>query len=224
MPFGKWDHRPYMKEGLLITRATERYKQLKSCYNSITFKGSDINMEKRNPYIQTERLVLRDFNEKDLAGFYNYRTDKKLCRFQDFSLASQKELYDFYTDQLGVKIGATEWKQLAIASHDGLLMGDCAIKRNEYESRIAEIGITLDWPYHGAGYAKEAISGLVSYAFDKLELHKIVAVVDIRNIASRRLFESLSFTLEGRFRKHYWDKIDNEWFDELHFGLLSTDI
>ncbi len=173
--------------------------------------------------IPTNRLELREFIPDDFTTFLQYRSDAELCRYQNFMVNTEEEVIKFYEEQKHIILNQSkEWKQIAIV-YNKELIGDCAFKCNENDSRVAEIGITLRREFHGQGFAKEALHALFTYVFNHIDLHKIMAIVDIRNIASLTLFTNLGFNKEAHFRKHYWDNIDNDWFDEIHYGLLKSD-
>ena len=172
--------------------------------------------------IKTARLLLRDFKEKDLDEFVQYRSDPILCQYQDFMVKSQIQAKEFYISQKNITLGSVnDWKQIAIANKSDVLIGDCAFKCNEDEKRLAEIGITIRKEYHNQGIAYEALDALITYAFEKLVIHKIIAIIDVRNTASQKLLIKLNFMKEAHFIKHYWDKNLKDWFDEYHYGILK---
>lgn len=53
------------------------------------------------------------------------------------------------------------------------------------------------------GYATEAIESVLTYVFDELNLHRLVADYYATNAASARLFEKLGFIIEGVFKEHF---------------------
>lgn len=60
-----------------------------------------------------------------------------------------------------------------------------------------EVGWRLHPDYWGQGIASEAASVIIDHAFSGLELPCIVADIDARNLASRRLAEKLGMTADG---------------------------
>ena len=48
-------------------------------------------------------------------------------------------------------------------------------------------------------------------------------MIDIRNIPSIKLAETLGFKQDGCLRNNYFDEIDGKWFDEYHYSLLRQD-
>jgi ribosomal-protein-alanine N-acetyltransferase len=49
----------------------------------------------------------------------------------------------------------------------------------------------------------EAVSSIIDYGFNKLNLHRIEALVGSNNIPSLKIMENHNFTKEGLLRQHY---------------------
>lgn len=75
--------------------------------------------------------------------------------------------------------------------------------------------------HRGAGYATEAVSLVVRYAFDELGLHRITAEVFEGNDASTSLLDRLGFVHEGTLRENRFS--DGSYEDTQLFGLLRGD-
>ncbi|NPA47752.1 MAG: GNAT family N-acetyltransferase [Thermococci archaeon] len=67
----------------------------------------------------------------------------------------------------------------------------------------AEVGYYLSKEHWGQGYAREALSLIITYAFDWMNLRKLYANVYEPNEASIRVLEANGFRLAGRFRRHH---------------------
>jgi [ribosomal protein S5]-alanine N-acetyltransferase len=65
------------------------------------------------------------------------------------------------------------------------------------ENGNVEIGYSVVTEYRGKGYATEFIQALIKRAFSFTDVKKIIAQTTPENIASRKVLEKLSFTLEG---------------------------
>jgi len=173
---------------------------------------------------KSDRIILRDLEEQDIAFFFNYRSDDDLLKYQDFRVNSLEETQSFIQDQKSISIGQKEqWKQIGIALSNNQLIGDCAIQFTPEENRIAEIGCTISKEFHNKGYATEALILLIKHTFNNYPLHKFKALVDIRNIPSQKMLTKIGFEKEAHFKKHYWDENDKDWIDELQYGLLKED-
>jgi RimJ/RimL family protein N-acetyltransferase len=168
------------------------------------------------------RIVLRYLRPTDLANFLAYRADPEVARYQGFDPYTEEQATAFIAaqSQRPIPAPAGEWVQIGIALiEDDELIGDCALHLDGYDPRLAEIGITLNAAYQGRGYAREALQGLLKFGFETLQLHRVVANMDVRNAAAVRLVEQLGLRREAHFRQNGWYK--GEWCDEYQYALLE---
>jgi RimJ/RimL family protein N-acetyltransferase len=85
-------------------------------------------------------------------------------------------------------------------------------------NRIAEIGYTFNRRYWNNGYATEAASALLQRAFTVLNVHRVVATCDTRNVGSRRVMEKLGMRREAHFLRDRLQK--GEWRDTYLYAIL----
>jgi RimJ/RimL family protein N-acetyltransferase len=115
-----------------------------------------------------------------------------------------------------------EWFQFAVESKEtGDLVGDCAMQVDGQEPYLAEIGFTLAREHQGKGFASEAVSRLLDYAFDDLGLHRVAAIADCRNKPSRALLERVGMRREGHFIENVGSKRPRA--RPHHQGVLKRD-
>ncbi len=80
---------------------------------------------------------------------------------------------------------------------DGEILGRCGLQpiadENSPLGRI-ELGYLIDRPYRGRGYAFEACLAILKYAFERLELDEVYAVIDEENRVSQKLAQKLGFS------------------------------
>ena len=86
----------------------------------------------------------------------------------------------------------------------------------------AVIGYDIYKKYGGKGNATEAGEQLLKFAFETLELEKVIATCDARNVASETVMKKLGMTQEGRSRNHEIWK-NGEWIDMLYYAILKDD-
>jgi RimJ/RimL family protein N-acetyltransferase len=173
--------------------------------------------------IESERLWIRRFKDSDLAPFMAYRNDPKVARYQSWDSCDEREARAFIREMESAQPGVPgEWFQFAIESKQtGDLIGDCGLRVDEDEPYRAEIGFTLAREYQGKGFASEAVSLLLDYAFDTLGLHRVVAIADCRNAPSVALLERLDLRREGHFLENIWFK--GRWADEYLYAVLKDE-
>jgi RimJ/RimL family protein N-acetyltransferase len=173
--------------------------------------------------VESERLVLRRFEDRDLVPLLTYRNDPDVARYQGWESVSEREARDMIRQLEREQPGTPgEWFQFAIALKGADdLIGDCALKVDKGDARQAEIGFTLSRAYQGKGYATEAVSRLLDYAFGGMDLLRVVAITDRRNEPSFGLLERLGMRREGSFVRNAWFK--GEWASEYLYAVLGEE-
>ena len=104
---------------------------------------------------------------------------------------------------------------------DGTFIGWCSLTRWNPEFRSASLTYCFDEPAWGHGYATEAARALLQWAFDTLDLNRVQAETDTRNLASARVLEKLGFVREGTLREDC--VVSGEVSDSWVFGLLRRE-
>jgi RimJ/RimL family protein N-acetyltransferase len=172
--------------------------------------------------LESERLILRRFKASDLAPFLAYRNDPEVARYQTWDSYTEREATAMIEELESLQPGTPgEWLQFAIElKKTGALIGDCALKAEE-DGRQAEVGFTLSREHQGKGYAAEAVSRLLDYAFGDLGLHRVVAITDQENEPSFTLLERLGMRREGCFVQNAWFK--GRWTSEYLYAVLADE-
>lgn len=171
-----------------------------------------------NNQLETERLRLRpvtladakdmfEYASREDNTYYVFNTHRTLADTQ-FSIANY-----FMMSPLG-KYGI-ELKE------EKKLIGTIDL-RVDMKKGKGEIGYILNQNYSKKGYATEAGKKLLEFAFETLELEKIVTSCDARNTSSEAVMKRLGLQLEGRSRHHEIWK-NGEWIDLLFYSILKEE-
>jgi RimJ/RimL family protein N-acetyltransferase len=173
--------------------------------------------------LETTRLRLRHLTDTDLQAFMAYRNDPEVARYQSWEGISETEASAFIQEQKKVQPSVPgQGFQIAIELKEtNALIGDCYFTINELDNRQAEIGFTLSRAYQGHGFATEAVSYFLNYAFLTFDLHRIIAIADCENAASVALLERLGMRREGHFLQNVWFK--GKWGDEYLYAILKEE-
>jgi ribosomal-protein-alanine N-acetyltransferase len=86
----------------------------------------------------------------------------------------------------------------------GLVIGDCGLEQMDVG---AELGYDLRADHWGQGYATEAASAVRDLAFGALALPRIVSLVRVGNVSSRRVAEKVGMSVREELTRHrvrYW--------------------
>ncbi|WP_227376483.1 GNAT family N-acetyltransferase [Haladaptatus halobius] len=164
-------------------------------------------------FLEGERVELRVTEREDIDLLQRVRTDPELRTAMTFTEPQTREqVEEFYENTISTDNGDSNF----VVCVDGEPVGEANLFRVEADH--GEIAYWLDRDARGEGYATEAVSLLLDYAFDTRGLHRVVAKVVDFNDASRALLERLGFEEEGRFREHIF--LRGEYRDVSFFGLL----
>ncbi|OFY85412.1 MAG: GNAT family N-acetyltransferase [Bacteroidetes bacterium RIFCSPLOWO2_12_FULL_35_15] len=173
--------------------------------------------------LTTKRLNIRHLELKDLSDFYVYRSNPEVAKYQGFDIMTKEQAEDFIKYNAMRTFGkAGEWVQYGIENVETQkLIGDCAIKFDQNDTRIAEIGITISHLEQQKGYAKEVMGGILIFLFEIKEIHRVAETVDAENIASINLLRSMGFRQEGHFIENIFFK--GKWGSEYQYAMLKRE-
>lgn len=179
--------------------------------------------EKNPLLIYTDRLIIKDLLPEHTHDFFSYRSNPEVTKYQGFDVFTLEECNHFIAHNSTRTLGNNgEWVQYAIVCKTtNTLIGDCALNLKAEDNRIASIGITISHKEQQKGYAKEVMTGLISYLFHNLKVHRIEETVDTENTASIQLLKSLGFRQEAHFIENIYFK--GKWGSELVFAMLSKE-
>ncbi len=108
------------------------------------------------------------------------------------------------------------------SAHDDTLIGGLTLSNvRRGVTQAASIGYWLGARYTGQGYMREAVAAIGTYAFERLQLHRLEAACLPRNAASIAVLEHCGFVREGHARRYL--KINGEWQDHVLLARLSDD-
>jgi len=156
--------------------------------------------------LETERLVLREFDLEDTDSLFQVLGDPLAMLFYPAPF-SRIEVDDWirrnrarYRD-----VGFGMWAMLRKDS--GELIGDCGcFIRELYGDVECELAWHVRRDFWGKGYASEAAQHCIEYAFSKLGIVRVIALVRPENRSSCRVAEKSGMTCE---RVIFWRGYDD---------------
>jgi RimJ/RimL family protein N-acetyltransferase len=173
--------------------------------------------------IVTERLVLRAETADDAEAIHAYRNLPEVHRYLPHGDIDVEVIRDrIVTVWSGPFEKDGDVLGLAVEERTtGRLVGDAVLFWRSTEHRGGEIGYALDPGFTGLGYATEAARAVLGLGFEQYGMHRIVARLDARNLASARVLERLGMRREAHFVQNEWFK--GEWSDELVYAILADE-
>lgn len=157
------------------------------------------------PLLETERLLLKEIVEEDAESIFNTFSNHDVTRYygQDSltSIEQAKELIRFFNKSYNEKRGIRWGMQIKGGTE---MIGTIGYNLWSPKHRRAEIGYEIHPQYWRKGYATEAVSEIISYGFNELNLTRIGAVVFLENQGSNDLLKKLGFEIEGVLRNYMY--------------------
>jgi RimJ/RimL family protein N-acetyltransferase len=178
-----------------------------------------------SPMLETERLILRRFDENDTDAVFALRSDAEMMRFIREPQNRQESVN-------WLKMVSSLWETekigfcAVIEKASGSLIGWCGLWRLK-ETGETEIGYAIARKFWGGNFATEAARAFLVYGFETLKFDKIAAVAAPENTGSRRVMEKLGMTFDyvgefyGRDLVHY--SISRESWVESQKRLSTPD-
>lgn len=174
------------------------------------------------PELETENLLLRQVNRSDAKDIFQHFSDKEVLRYHDLEAFTNIEqaknliasFYERFHNQQMIRWGIAK-------KEDNIIIGTCGYYNWIKNSFQAEIGYELSQAYWRKGIMTEALTALIKFGFEKMELNRIAATVMLENSASMKLLEKLGFVPEGILREYgFWK---GEFHDLKMFALLKKE-
>ncbi|MGG9999324.1 GNAT family N-acetyltransferase [Pseudovibrio ascidiaceicola] len=155
------------------------------------------------PRIETKRLVLRTWEERDLDGLAELNADPRVMEFYPsvLSRAESEKMLARYMDaqqQYGFCFSVTTQKG------SGRFLGYCGLKVPGYQQHLSfgpcvEIGWRLLRSEWGKGIATEAAQMWLRFGLETLQLNEIVSFTPVQNSRSEKLMQRLGMVCVEEF-------------------------
>ena len=176
----------------------------------------------RLPSLETPRLRLRWLDDRDVAALQSVFSDPEVLRYWGGDPTPDEAAARRLLEQIQDGFVRRELFQWGIARRDDdAVVGTCTLTRIDSRNRRAEVGFALGRAHWGHGYAGEAMRRLLALAFGELDLIRLEADVDPRNVRSIAVLERLGFRREGLLRERWL--VAGEAQDSLVHGLLRRE-
>lgn len=172
--------------------------------------------------LETERLILRDYQEDDYEAVHVFRSDPLVARYWTGKPDTPDDTRAFL---LRVRENAcqrprTQYRLAVVLRETGAVIGGCALYgMTDPATREGGIGFYLSQPCWGRGYATEAATALAAFGFEVLNLHRIHGDCAPENAASAQVMRKIGMRQEGHQRENFWS--GDGWQDSLLFAVLD---
>ncbi len=171
--------------------------------------------------LQSERVKLRALEPEDIDILYKWENDTDVWRVSNTIAPFSKYMLKRFIEDQRRDIYETRQLRLIVESKaDGRPVGAIDLFDLDPYNARAGVGIliyrTRD---QQKGYASEALSLLIRYGFQVLQLNQLYCNIASNNLRSLSLFKSKGFSIIGLKRE--WTRTTADWQDEYMLQLLN---
>jgi RimJ/RimL family protein N-acetyltransferase len=149
--------------------------------------------------IETQRLVLRQWNDADVEAWADMNADARVMEFFPGVMARERSYEQAAILRAALDKNGYGWFVMERREQPGFagIMAVDDIRHDLPFRPLREIGWRLPVESWGHGYATEAANGLLKFARDELHWSEVVAMTAAINMRSRRVMERLGMTYDA---------------------------
>lgn len=177
-------------------------------------------------YLETERLILRDYRESDFEAYYKLKTDPKTMYYlQDIQLFTKEEAdADFQMVLNDMRKPDRKFYFLHMElkdSHEQVGSIGYTVADVTPVGKMVGAGYFTYPKFWGKGYITEAFKRVLEFAFTENDVYRIFTGCLAENIGSERVMQKCGLIKEA-------EHIDYEWHDgkmktRLEYRLLKRE-
>jgi len=177
-------------------------------------------------FLETERLVLRQFTMADADNLVNLDADPDVMRFVTGGIPTSRE--EIENEVLPAFLGYYQRYEgygfwAVIEKVTGEFLGWFHFRpRQDAAPGVVELGYRLRKSAWGKGYASEGSRALIGKGFTEFGVQRVVAEAMAVNMASRRVMEKAGLKLVRIFHQPWPYPIDGGQFGEVEYALDKT--
>jgi RimJ/RimL family protein N-acetyltransferase len=177
-------------------------------------------MSQDHYFIEGERIYLRGVQLSDVNETYHrWMNDPEVTHYLEsrFFPLSLEQLRDYVSSKQG---DSNNIFLAIIVRESDRHIGNIKLGPIDWIHRTGDIGLMIgEKDCWGKGYATQAISLVMNYAFITLNLHKLTASCYDSNKGSAKAFQKVGFEVEGVRKQHFY--CDGKYEDLVLMGILN---
>ena len=169
----------------------------------------------------SETLGLRRLEAADWPAVHTWSSLSEFCRFQAWGPNTEEETRAFVTRAGAAWSQRPQTRYPYLVSAEGRPIGTGEVILHSARFRVGEISYGLHPDAWGRGFGTAIGRALLRIGFEELDLHRIQATCDPRNLGSAGVLRKLGMTYEGRLR--HTMLIRDGWRDSEMFSILEDE-
>ncbi|MCI8345714.1 MAG: GNAT family N-acetyltransferase [Clostridia bacterium] len=119
-----------------------------------------------SPKIETNRLILRRYNESDIDAFYEILHDNRLHKYIQFPNLTKDEELEYIRNCMN-QVEESKYERWAIVlKENNITIGNISVNTLNKKHNYCNVGYVVRYNYWGNGYAGEALKAVSDYLLD----------------------------------------------------------
>jgi len=171
--------------------------------------------------LQGNTIHLRALEPEDLEFVYAIENNESVWEVSNTQTPYSRFLIKQYLENAHQDIYVAKQLRLAICLNDSQkAIGLIDLFDFDPKNSRAGLGLVIaDLESRNKGIGSEALELIINYSFQQLQLHQLYANIGSDNEISLQLFTKFGFQKIGI--KKDWNKVNNDYKDELLFQLIQ---
>lgn len=152
--------------------------------------------------LHTQRLVIRDITDDDLPFIHKGLSDPDVIKYYGVSYNTLEEAKSQMAWYKEIESSNTGKWWLIVAANSAIAMGAIGFNYYQKQHNRIELGFWLLPEYQGSGIMLEALTVLIPDFVAKWNIHRVEALVETENTASKKLLMKAGFLCDGLLRDY----------------------
>lgn len=174
--------------------------------------------------LETDRLILRRYVKEDAMAMYkNWASDKEVTKYLTWPTHSSQEVSQGVTQDWVNQYSNENYYHWAIVLKENgdEPIGDIAVVHMKEDISMAHIGYCIGRAYWHKGITSEALKAVMDFLFDVVDVNRIEARHDPRNLNSGKVMKKCGMKHEGILRSS--DRNNQGICDASYYALLKSE-
>jgi len=174
--------------------------------------------------LETKRLILRRFEIEDAEDMYNnWASDSEVTKYLTWPTHSSSEVTKMILRDWVSKYKGDDYFNWAIVYKETEeVIGSISVVKFDEVISSADIGYCMSRSLWGKGIMPEALTEVIDYLLNEVELNRVAACHAVENPKSGRVMDKAGMKLDGVLRQA--GKNNQGICDEVWYSILKSDI
>ena len=170
--------------------------------------------------IETQRLILRPFRREDAEDMLrNWASDPEVTKFLTWPAHGNIDVTRAVLENWCGRYGEQDYYSWAIELKElGEPIGSISAVKLDDRTKSAVVGYCMGRSWWGQGIMPEALTAVIRYFFEEVEMNSVSACHDPRNPKSGRVMQKCGMACEGTWRSGGVNNLgicDEVWYSVL---------